>query len=309
MPRQAERIVSIDFLRILAAVGIVWFHTPGIRHRQIGYAGLPIFLLIFYSLIARRDPVGTTYSFIRVRARRLLRPWLFWSLVYGLCELGRAIYKTDFGELYTMTVQKLLLCGPTIHLWYLPFAFVSGCLCYQLSRWLSHCDARVVAWVAVLIGLATLVTCEFVGTCNYLASPWPQWIFAAAIIPLGFGIGKCLTIPCLRTQRRYLASICAIVLAVCALLYVQNLVALSLPYGIAIAAVCLAYSCSGSENSFVATVAPLTFGIYLLHPLVAYGLRLILIPETYFPAFVGLTACISGLITWILARTRLRTFV
>jgi len=48
---RSERIVSIDGLRILAAVGIVWFHTDGAPFRQIAYVGLPVFLLIFFSLI------------------------------------------------------------------------------------------------------------------------------------------------------------------------------------------------------------------------------------------------------------------
>lgn len=91
LPVPLERIGHIDTLRIIAAVGIVWFHTEGAPYRQIGYAGLPIFLLIFFSLITRRSYAETATHFLRRRYERLLKPWLFWSAVYGACRLPRPL--------------------------------------------------------------------------------------------------------------------------------------------------------------------------------------------------------------------------
>jgi len=100
-----ERIANIDRLRIVAAVGIVWFHTMGAPYRRIGYTGLPIFLLVFFSLILRSTHADSTAQFLKRRWDRLMVPWLFWSIVYGLCRSVKAFSMMDWSGL-----RDVLLC-------------------------------------------------------------------------------------------------------------------------------------------------------------------------------------------------------
>jgi peptidoglycan/LPS O-acetylase OafA/YrhL len=151
-----ERIASLDALRILAAVGIIWFHMERAPLRQIGYAGLPVFLLVFYSLIVRQGP---RYS----------------SLYLVLRAQGRA-------------------------------------------------------------GLVT-------------------------------------------------------------------------PYVLGVGLVCLAYTWQAKASTFITALASLTFGVYLIHPIVAYGTRQILTANRHAAASILLTAGISGLITWGLMKTPVRRFL
>jgi len=304
-----ERIASIDLLRIVAATGIVWFHTEGIPHRQIGYAGLPIFLLIFYSLITRHAPTRTMWDFVKIRADRLLKPWLFWSIVYGVCRLAEAVRTMDFSELSGTTIWGTFLCGTSIHLWYLPFAFLSGCVIYQAHRWVSKVSAETVVVFATAIGVLGLVACEITEIGNDSIVPLPQWRFALAAVPLGLAIGQCLTISRRQTQRLLLAVVGTAVVATCALLYSRGFTDLAVPYALAVVLVCLAHSWRIPSTALVAAVAPLTLGIYLLHPLVIYGLKLFVAPDRHWVAFVGLTVCLSGLTTWVLTLTPLRRFV
>ncbi|OHB66936.1 MAG: hypothetical protein A2Y77_18340 [Planctomycetes bacterium RBG_13_62_9] len=179
----AARIASIDRLRILAAIGIVWFHTKGAPGRQIAYAGLPIFLLIWFSLVASRDPLPCVRDFLRRAWDRLLAPWLFWSVVYAAC--------------------KLVAC---------------------------------------------------------------------------------------------------VVLVACAALRATS-------YAIATVLVCLAYAWPSVGDSFVARVAPLTFGIYLIHPLAGYALRQSIAGALNPGAHVVCVVVMSGLVTLGLMHTPLRRCV
>ncbi|MFH1718755.1 MAG: hypothetical protein ABIF19_15475, partial [Planctomycetota bacterium] len=47
---QKFRIANVERLRILAIFGIIWFHTEGAFGRSVGYAGLPVFIMIFCAL-------------------------------------------------------------------------------------------------------------------------------------------------------------------------------------------------------------------------------------------------------------------
>ena len=52
---QLNHIANVEGLRILAGFGIVWFHTENALGKSIGYAGLPVFLIIFCALTVSRQ--------------------------------------------------------------------------------------------------------------------------------------------------------------------------------------------------------------------------------------------------------------
>lgn len=303
------RVANIDRLRILAAVGIVWFHTDGAPLRTVGYTGLPIFLLIFFSLIVRNTPSTDTLSFLKRRFNRLIVPWLFWSLVYGLSKAAKAICTTDMSSVHDMLSFERLLVGTHVHLWYLPYAFVLGCVMHEVNRrtWkLGHAAVSVAATAAGVFLLAA-------GPVGLLpggnSPPVPQWNFGLAAVSLGFAIGRCLAIPSRNTRRLLLSIIAAATLPECIILNSAGFAGLAIPYGLAIVLVCAAYAWEASGDAFVTAVAPLTFGIYLIHPLIGIGLQHVLVASRYPAAFILLTAAISGLATLILTRTPLKRYV
>jgi hypothetical protein len=304
-----EQIASVDLLRILAAVGIVWFHTDGAPYRQIGYAGLPMFLLIFFSLVAKQGRATTTAGFLRRRWDRLLKPWLFWSAVYGLCRLAKAICTTDLSSLGGMLSLETFLAGTCIHLWYLPYAFASGALVYVLNSQTSRVNNATVVVGATLVGVLVLAACAMDMPRRVLMRPLPQWEFGLAAIPLGFAIGRCATIPSRQMRGLLLSMIFGTTLAGCAMLVSLGFASSAIPYGLATALVCLAYLWHARGTGFVAALAPLTLGIYLIHPLVIQGCKRFLAPEQNYAGFIVLAAGVSGLIALGLTRTPLRKFV
>jgi hypothetical protein len=163
--------------------------------------------------------------------------------------------------------------------------------------------------VATLVGALTLTTCT-AGLHTYeLPPPLPQWEFGLAAIPLGLALGRSLTIPSRRRQVGLLGMISLTTLGTSALLMSRGFGSTLIPYSLAIVLVCLAYAWPIRSNGFIATVAPLTLGIYLVHPLVARGVLHILPAPGHYAAFILLTACLSALVTWGLRQTPLKRFV
>ena len=78
---------------------------------------------------AARHPFGA-YSI--ARARRLLMPWLVWSVVYGGVKLAEALVEGQ--PLGSAFAPWMLLTGPAIHLWFLPFAFAASLVLPGLMR-------------------------------------------------------------------------------------------------------------------------------------------------------------------------------
>jgi len=302
-------VASIDLLRVLAAGGIVWFHTEGVPHTEIGYAGLPIFLLIYFSLLTKRSSVHPTAQFLRRRWDRLLRPWLFWYVVYGACRLAEAAYTMDPDSLTRLLSLEALLAGPRIHLWYLPYAFASGLLLYLLNRRLQRSNDTLVVFAATLLGVLLLVACTLSLKTFELVRPLPQWEFGLAAIPLGLAIGRCLMIPSRRVQQMFLCLVASVTLGTCVILMSRDLNELAIPYSLAMTSVCFAYGWPASGNAFAATAASLTLGIYLIHPLVIPVLTRFFPAQGHYSIFIVLATCLSGAVTWGLMRTPLRKFV
>ena len=158
----ATRNGLIDYGRFLAALGIVWFNTqaPGSR---VAYMALPFFLVLLSM------PSNASLS---TRAKRLLWPFLTWSLVFAM--LNTALAVKNQSPLLDWWKWNMVLTGTWIHLWFLPFAF----LAVLVSPWLRHPLASLGA--AVLV--ATLIA--FYGTPETV--PFGQWAFG--IIPVLVGI-------------------------------------------------------------------------------------------------------------------------
>ncbi len=304
-----ERVAGIDLLRIMAAVGIIWFHTPGAPHRVIGYAGLPVFLLIFFSLVTKQSPSRSTAEFLSRRWQRLLKPWLFWSLVYGSCKLAKAVGTVDWRPLYEMLSVKTLFVGTWAHLWYLPYAFALGLFLYVLNKRIAVANHVVVVVTSTLVGVVTLAACTVHMDGRAVTPPLSQWEFGLATIPLGLAVGRSLALPSRRAQVWLLLMVSGTTIAVSALLISLGFRATPIPYSLAVVLVCLAYVWPVRGNGLIRAVAPLTFGIYLIHPLIICGLKHSALADGHYAAGIVLTTCLAGAVTWGLTKTPLRGVV
>ena len=158
----AERNGLIDYGRLLAALGFVWFfsHAPGNR---IAYLSVP-FLLVALTL-------PTTGS-VTSKAQRLLLPFLTWSLVFAIVQTALAL-KVHAPPLGWWD-WRMVVTGTWGHLWILPFAFLAS----VLAPWFQH----PLASLGAALGVAALLSLQ--GTPEVL--PFGVWSFG--IIPILVGI-------------------------------------------------------------------------------------------------------------------------
>jgi hypothetical protein len=152
----------IDYGRFVAALGIVWFHSQAPGHRM-AYIALPFFLVLL-SMPSSANLV--------IRARRLLVPFVTWSIVFGMLKTALALKNNDppFG----WWDWSMVLTGTWIHLWFLPFAFVAA----VLTPWFRHPLASLGAALLVAVLISVKGTPEMI--------PFGQWSFG--VIPVLVGI-------------------------------------------------------------------------------------------------------------------------
>jgi fucose 4-O-acetylase-like acetyltransferase len=223
----------IDYGRFVASLGIVWFNVqlPGDR---IAYIAMPFFLVLL--------SLPSTSS-LAVRAKRLLLPFVIWSVIYALLNIALS-FKAQSPP-FDWWRWHMLLSGTWIHLWFLPFAFVAA----ACAPWLRHPLAS--------FGVATLAATLMALNGSPATVPLGLWSFG--LIPVLVGIAY------FSWGWR---------LAVTTLLASMTILFLGRPspdnitifVGTAVALVCLANHVPATE--FSERCARLSLWVYLAHPLV-----------------------------------------
>lgn len=176
----ASRRQDIEWLRVLACLGIVWYHARG-PGEEVALAGLIVFVMLSVVLAHPRE--GPLKERLHARAERLLLPWIFWWGVYAVLEVvtGRA------GRWTASEWPVLLLAGPSIHLWYLPFTFF---MLLAMDAWHRHVPGPVPVWVGLLgIFVATallLMAAQGVLMPVSLKYPFAQYLQVLPAVLLGF---------------------------------------------------------------------------------------------------------------------------
>lgn len=306
MSVQQNKITNIEILRCLAALGIVWFHTENAWGRCIGYTGLPVFILIFISLLAGHFHYSSFSVYIQKRFRRLIIPWLFWSVVYALSKIANAIrLNKDIGSLFRL---EMCLVGTNTHLWYLPFAFICSIVLYFLCK-ISLKEGHRQLWAGtLLVGLGLLVLSSYILSHVNLSAPFAQWLFALPALPLGLAAGLSRRVENSKARIYSFGVICLFTIVLCTVLHFLRMPGLVVPYSVGVILVSAAYLIKSSGKAFWMTLGSLTYGIYLIHPLVANILYQIFNINSPWVQILS-TYFISSVIIWGFKKTRMQFLV
>ena len=261
------RIGGFDLLRIVAAVGIVFFHLTAGPSKIVGYTGLPIFLLIMYVLVLLPSKRVSFGRFTVGRAKRLILPWCFWSFVYIAAKLF--MHRED---LFAFEIQpRWYLVGGYLHLWFLPFAMVTSLLCFALLRHVGNESLRMACVTATGVGFLAMVIAPYAMKTS--AVPIGQWCFALPALPIALAITLAARIRSTEGVRSYLVGI-GVVMTVAAIIGVAlgHGLLMALPYVLAIWLVIACVVIPVGRSPRIEYLAALTFGVYLVHPLVNWTL-------------------------------------
>jgi len=153
--RPSARILAIDAGRLAATSGIVWVHVSEVQGLSARAAALGRFGTSFYIVAAvfmtalpffarsRRS----AREVVRLRAKRLLIPYVLWSAIYAAFYLG-----TMLPQGYALRDIVSLwgpLAGTAPHLWFLPFAFLASVVTAGLMPRLLALEERTLALALV----------------------------------------------------------------------------------------------------------------------------------------------------------------
>lgn len=255
------RLSGFEWLRFAACIGIVWFHVkaPGGR---IGYSGLPI-LMAMSVAFALNSCRGGFRAIVRERGKRLLVPWIFWSLVFAAAKGLHA------GPKWWSSIASfdplMLLAGPSSHLWYLPFAFVVTCIASVIgeSQRREHSTGFAIVFYAMAVGAFWL---EVSRASGQLPSPVAEWSFALPSVFIGLMLGEIA----MHRPAGWLCSVCCLVAAgtfwLVGSAYDGNQ---RVPYACGLALLSFAYCGVRVAGPWVMKLGSVAFGVYLVHPLVA----------------------------------------
>jgi len=302
----SARITSIELLRLLASLGIIFFHAqaPG---ALIGYSGLPVFMMISIAFSAMDTKHKSFNSIASAKFKRLGNPWIFWSMVYLCLKWIKCWHEGNPG--ICPFQSYMILTGTSLHLWYLPFALlILTIVSLSVHKGLLPVKNKYV-YLYIVISVIFFVVCSLLLPRVKGAVPFSQWVFITPSIPMGMILA---VTPLGEKKSLRILLVVFIILVVSSLIlnsYGYN--RLIVPYLVALGGCIAAWTVSTKTNHTINKLALLSFGIYLVHPLFGYLIQMA------FPCFsnefpfiyVFLLFIISLAITGIIMKTPLRRFV
>ncbi len=290
-PRIADRRQDIELLRIVSAFGIVLFHS-GCDVTGIGYSGLVVFLILSTYFSASHPTRESSFGrILSKRSLRLLVPWAFWMLAYGLRNhfVGRNILETDRGW------PNGILAGTQIHLWFLPYLFVASVALDWIS---SRVKRASLGWFAGIAAIALLATAA-------LWRPWAerhgypcvQYCHGLAALFAGVFLGNSGKLD--PASRRFLL---AGLLGSAALALWRGIDGVGIPYsvGLALCSWFLPRPWRFADRWNVRPVSDCMFGVYLVH--IFFDRMYNVVPGLPNPIEPLLTFTTSLALVWLLRR-------
>lgn len=308
IPR-VQRRAGVEWLRLAACFGVVLFHLEAAGGR-IGVGGLAAFMVVAIAFAALPSRETTTGKIWSTRFRRLGWPWLFWSAIYTLAKIAQAV--VEGRGIATEFNWSMLLTGPRIHLWYLPFALVLTALARDGVRrgvvkltppWLFGYALSSVVLIPLSAWLAR-ATADII--------PLHQWIFMAPAIPIGLALAGCSAV-----HRRgaglplWIGG--AVLIGWAGAWFLQAEFALETwglapPYVAGVGACLIAWYAPFSAGPRLCKLSDLAFGAYLSHLLVASALPIVGVDLPPWPQSL-LVFAISMAIAATMKMTPARRFV
>lgn len=281
--REKSRRIDVEFLRVLACLGIVYFHAgvfSGISN-AIAYSGLVVFVLISVFYAGKRK---TTDEFSSL-AKKILVPYVIWSAIYLV------LYYLSGKSISEIINLRSIVSGTSIHLWYLPFIFLVLVIVGQIKKYMP---LRIISGASGAMFALWLYFSPFWRPYVEVV-PFPQYMHAVGGVflalsvissvrwisyaSLGGGVLMCIY---LLQFRDHGVSVVYLIAAFVTLALIIRPVALS------------------RVGRPVALLSSLTFSIYLVHPLGLAILSKLSFGEDFFtPALVFIG---SGVGIWVFRR-------
>ncbi len=174
-----NRDASIELLRYICSIGIVWFHL-GAPFSWIGHSALAVFCILSILYAVKGDLKGN-YRKSPWLNLKVIKLWVFWSLIYAALKIIQGINSNN--GIASEFHMWMIFTGPSLPLWYFPFIYVASSLSILYFRTIS--SQRPLSEGAILsVGIVI---------CILLLSarpgvPFAQWSLGVAAVLLAISI-------------------------------------------------------------------------------------------------------------------------
>lgn len=285
------RLTFLAPLRILASFAVVWHHARQGYLFGIGF-GLFLFLVILFGLASsgtKSEPLG---RFARRKASYLLIPWVRWSLIYILLFIVADLVRGQ--DPRARFELGMVFYGGHPALWFLPFAALSIVVVKAISRRVAAWDPRTASITFALVATFATSLAAHAVTLDMPDLPWRAWLRVSPAIFWGIAVGQSLRAPARERQR---VLILVALLGIVSFLYSPfdpNPEDLPRRFGVAVPLACLGFAWTPVVPRAIARLSTVTFGVYLVHPLVAKAIGTFGDPSTW-PAME------HALLVWIMS--------
>jgi surface polysaccharide O-acyltransferase-like enzyme len=130
--KSAPQIDSLNLLRIVAAIAVVWIHVPESESLK-GLAiacrfAVPAFTAVSVFLMALSVSGKSTTNVIRYESNRawgIYRLFLIWNTIYLIARVAKHLLISG-GDAIRLGFSTIFVAGLAEHLWYLPFIALLG---------------------------------------------------------------------------------------------------------------------------------------------------------------------------------------
>ena len=318
----AKRIINVDLIRILSCLGVIGLHCFQehlmsinlIVYRLCGFAIPMFFVLSGYFLATKENDVKSSLRRIsKVLIVIILWNLLFW-FIYSIKNLLTAQI-IGFMDLSKSILKGFIQQGRFWHFWYLAALILVYALLPLISRLLRKKQQIIILWAVLLsIGVILQILSEFVlhlSIQRFVLQPLRLWTWIQYFL-----LGGVLRISYDKWHGRKKESLIMVVVTTLVVQLWQSLMGnqIAVLYGeafydsiftvlwvISIFVFVMNMEVGNNLEKFVATVAPCTMGIYIIHPLLIRYMKRVLFPDSFIKSFLLfiILTCISFGITYV----------
>ena len=265
-------------------------------------------MLVFCALIVLHYSEISFKTFLYRRSVRLLVPWVFWSLIYAVAKVSK--HFIVHGDQFDSFTLNWFLIGGSIHLWYLPFAFLASIILYYSCRYTFKkgiIGSKIIIGAICLGVLATYIS-SFMMEKFVFVSPFIQWLFALPALPIGFCLGMILREIPEKDRAAWLLGVLIVMLLVFAGLFYMKKESLIVSYSVGLLLTIMSLKFRFPFETVGIHAGKLTYGIYLIHPMVAFFTQKMIGKQN--PAMVIMsTFVISAIMVFFMRYTFLRKVI
>lgn len=275
-----NRLLWLDFARVIAAVAIIWLHTPQSAAMKptivVTRFAVPFFAAAAAFMACRIGQGAldkSIRSFAAARFSRIYLPFLGWSAIYFLV---RWMASQFIPSTRTPPIGWYLLWqGPASHLWFLPFVLAITIVGNLLGRMLTKASGLRIPAIVSLIAVAA--ACCMTDPQTTASLPYtPRLAFDA--LPATC-LGLALAIVCSIFNRDWLSRPVTSVAALAAFIALQATLAVTGRHIVTenLAGVALLLACFAAWKwtwmNVLPTLGAMAYGVYLSHLLFIQGLQ------------------------------------